>query len=91
MIKVIYLGFPHVDDTANAVALLHDFKSWVNVLQSLSVCDELVNLELAFHVVVDQIWKLAAALDTTESTTSPNSASDKLECCDIGQSSCFKL
>jgi hypothetical protein len=48
----------------------------VDILQCLSVRNEFINLELALHVVVDQIWELAAALDAPESTSSPDAASD---------------
>jgi hypothetical protein len=46
------------------------------------VGDELVDLQLALHVVVDQVGKLSAALDATEGTTLPHTAGDKLECCE---------
>lgn len=43
--------------------------------------DELVNLQLAVEVVVDEIRKLSAALDTAKGTTLPYASSDELECC----------
>jgi hypothetical protein len=60
--------------------LLHDIKSLVNILQSLAVGNELINLELALQVVINQVWKLRAAFDSTKGTTTPDTASDKLEC-----------
>jgi hypothetical protein len=44
------------------------------------VGDELVNLEVAIHVVGDKAGKLSAALDTAESATLPDTAGDELEC-----------
>jgi hypothetical protein len=45
----------------------------------LSVGDELVDLELAVHVVVNEVGKLGATLNTTEGTSLPDTASDELE------------
>lgn len=42
--------------------------------------DELVDLEVALHVVGDKTGKLGAALDTAESATLPDTAGDELEC-----------
>ena len=41
--------------------------------------DELVNLKLAGHVVVDEVGELSTALDTTESTSLPDTTGDELE------------
>ena len=43
--------------------------------------DELVNLEVAIQVVVNEVGKLGTALDTTEGASLPDTASDKLESC----------
>jgi hypothetical protein len=43
------------------------------------VSDELVDLELAVHIVVDQTTHLSAALDTTECTSLPDATSNELE------------
>ena len=53
----------------------------VDAAEWLSVGDELVDLELAVHVVLDERAHLAAALDTAESTAFPYTAGDELECC----------
>ena len=45
--------------------------------------DELVNLKLAGHVVVDEVGQLRAALYTAERTTLPPAARNELECCSI--------
>ena len=47
--------FPHVYYTADTIALLHRLEGLVDPIQSLSVCDELVYLQFARHVVVNQI------------------------------------
>ena len=43
--------------------------------------DELIDLELAIQVVLDKVWELSAALDTTEGASFPYTTSDELECC----------
>lgn len=59
---------------------MHIVESIVDAAQVLAMSDELVDLELAAHVVVDQTTHLAAALDTTESTSLPDTSGDELEC-----------
>ena len=41
--------------------------------------DELVNLEVAIHVVGDEAGQLGAALDTTEGAALPYTSGDELE------------
>jgi len=79
----IHLVFLHVDDTTDAVTGLHVGESLVDLRQRLTVSDELVDLELAVHVVVNKVGQLSAALDTSESATLPDTASNELECCDL--------
>jgi hypothetical protein len=43
------------------------------------VGDELVDLELAGHIVVDEVRKLSTSLDTTEGTSLPDTTGDELE------------
>lgn len=69
----------HVDDAANAVTSLHVLESGVDLVEGLSVGNELVDLELAVHVVVNEVGKLGATLNTTEGTSLPDTASDELE------------
>ena len=69
----------HVDDAADAVTSLHVLEGGVDLVERLSVGDELVDLELAVHVVVDEVRELSAALDTTESTSLPDTTGDELE------------
>ena len=72
---------PHVDDAADAVASLHVAKGLVDLVEGLTVGDELVDLELSVHVVVDEVGELGAALDTAKGATLPDTSGDKLECC----------
>ncbi len=48
------------------VAIVHRVKGLVDVIQSKVVGDELVNLNLAGHVVLDKSRQLSAALDTAK-------------------------
>ena len=41
--------------------------------------DELVDLQLVGHVIVDQVWQLRAAFDTAESAAFPYTAGNELE------------
>ncbi len=43
--------------------------------------DELVDLEVAVHVIRDETGELCAALDTTEGASFPDTAGDELEGC----------
>lgn len=54
-------------------------ESVVDLVQRLAVSDKLVNLQATVLPVLDETGKLAAALDTTESTALPLTTSDKLE------------
>ena len=80
LLIVRLVALVHVDDAADAVTSLHVLEGSVDLVERLSVGDELVNLELAVHVVVDEVRELSAALDTTECTTFPDTAGDELEC-----------
>jgi hypothetical protein len=71
----------HVDDSTDAVTLLHCLEGVVDLAESLAVGDELVNLKVTLLVIGNEVVQLGTALDTTESTSSPHSASNKLECC----------
>jgi hypothetical protein len=71
----------HVDNATNTVTLLHLVKGFVDTVQRLAVSDELVHLELAVQVVIDQTRQLCATLDTTEGTSLPDTTGDELECC----------
>lgn len=73
----------HGDYATNAVTSPHVAKGLVDLVEGLSVSDEFVDLELARHVVVDELGELSATLDTTECASLPYTASDELESCVI--------
>jgi hypothetical protein len=66
----------HVNDTANAISLLHCLKSRIYLWKRLSVSDELIYLELALHVIVNQVWELGAALNSAKSASLENASSE---------------
>ena len=74
-----FLNIPHIDNATNAITLFHVVESRGNLSKGLAVGDELIDLQLAVQVVIDQARQLAATFDTTESTTFPNTTSNKLE------------
>jgi len=74
------LNLPHVDDATDAVAGLHVVEGLGDLAKRLSVCDELVDLELALQVVVDEVGQLSATLDTAEGAALPYTTGDELEC-----------
>jgi len=76
---VCLVALAHVDDAADAVTGLHVLEGGVDLVERLSVGDELIDLELASHVVVNEVGKLGTALDTTEGTSLPDATSDELE------------
>lgn len=69
----------HVDDATDAVAGLHVAECLVDLVEGLAVRDELVDLEVAVHVVGDQAGELRAALYAAEGTAFPDAAGDELE------------
>jgi len=66
----------HIHHTPDAVTRLHVLERRVDTAQVLAVCNELVDLELAGHVVVHQTWELGAALDTAEGAAGPAASGD---------------
>lgn len=81
MLRSTTLNLTHIDNASNAVTSMHVMERLIDAAKVLSVGDELINLELAVHVVVDQAAHLAAALDTTEGTALPHASGNELECC----------
>jgi hypothetical protein len=63
------LSVLHVHDTSDAISLLHILKRIIDVFKGLAVRDELVHLELALHVVVNQVGQLGAAFDSAKGTS----------------------
>lgn len=74
------LDLPHVNHASNAITSVHVVEGLVDAREVLSVGDELVDLQLAAHVVVDEAAHLTATLDTAESAALPHAAGDELEC-----------
>ena len=58
---------------------MHVVESLINLVERLAVSDELVDLQTAVLPVLDQTWKLRAALDTAESAALPLATSNELE------------
>jgi len=71
---------PHIHHTPDAIASLHIGESLVDTAQVLPVSNELINLELAIKIILDEARKLRTALDTAERTTLPDTTGDELEC-----------
>jgi hypothetical protein len=59
--------------------LLHRLKGVVDLGEGLAMRNELVNLELALKVIINETGQLGAALDATESGALPDTTGDKLE------------
>jgi len=78
-IGVTPLSLPHIDHAPDAAPILHIREGLVDTLQRLPMRDELVDLELAGHVVVDQVGQLRAAFDAAERAAFPYAARDELE------------
>jgi len=64
-----FLLLSHVNNTADAITLLHIVESLVDVCEWLPVSDKLINLQLARHVIIDQVRKLAATLNSAKGTS----------------------
>lgn len=77
----IFLLLPHVHHAPDAVAVVHVVEGLVDARQVLAMRDELVDLQLAVLVVLDELAHLRAALDAAEGTALPHAAGDELECC----------
>jgi hypothetical protein len=78
--SIARLKLAHVNDATNAVTRVHIVEGLVDSAKRLAVSDELIDLQLAGHVIINEVGKLGAALDATESAALPHTTSDKLEC-----------
>jgi hypothetical protein len=74
------LSLAHINHAPNAVASLHIRESLVDILKRLPVGNELIDLELPRHVIVDEAGELRAAFDAAERATLPYTTGDELEC-----------
>ena len=63
----------------------------VDISQWLSMCNELIDLQLAIQVVSHEVWKLCPALDASKGTAPPNATRDELESWTVGSARCFML
>lgn len=79
-IEIALLSLPHINHAPNAIPILHIRKGLVDAIERLSVCDELIDLQLAGHVVVHEVWELRTAFDAPESAAFPDAAGNELEC-----------
>ena len=68
-----------MDDRADALALVHEVEGVVDLFEPHGVRDHLVDLDLAFHVLLDHARQLSAALDAAEGGAHPLPAGDQLE------------
>lgn len=75
----VSLHLSHINNASNTVSLFHHFECTVDLVQCLPMRDELVHLQFAGHVVVNQVGKLGAALDPAEGASFPYTAGDELE------------
>ena len=71
--------FPHIHHTPDTIARLHILKRGIDILQRLPVRDELVDFQLARHVIVHQVRELRAAFDAAKGAAFPYAASHELE------------
>mmetsp|Transcript_908 Transcript_908/g.2866 ORF Transcript_908/g.2866 Transcript_908/m.2866 type:complete len:492 (-) Transcript_908:40-1515(-) len=69
----------HVDNRADGLARVHRLEALADVTQRHAVRDELVHLEVARHVAVDEAGQLGAAAHAPEGRASPHAAGDELE------------
>ena len=66
-------------DRANAFAFVHKIECLVDVFERHRKANELINLDVAAHVLIDLAWKLRTAFAATEGCASPHSAGNQLK------------
>src|SRR5688572_32512100 len=67
------------DDAADRLALVHEVETLVDVRERQAMGDQIVDVDLAVHVPVDDPRHIAASLRTAESRPFPHAASDELK------------
>ncbi len=78
--KIIHpSSFTHIYHASDAVASFHVLKCGIDMVQWLPMCNELVDFQLAGHVVIHEVWQLRATFDATESTAFPHTSGNQLE------------
>lgn len=63
----------------NAIPLFHDLESLIDLTESKSMSNELIDFELPGQIVLNKGRQLRSAFDSAEGRSSPHTASDKLE------------
>src|SRR5689334_7851118 len=66
-------------DAANRFAFVHQVETFVDVFQLQRVRNEIVDVDLAVHVPVDDFRHVAASFCATEGGSFPHAAGDELE------------
>lgn len=64
-----------LNNTPNAIPLLHLLKSHINIGKRLTMSDKLVNLQIAIQIVFHKTGKLRPAFDATKCTPPPYATS----------------
>src|SRR5215831_9626248 len=67
------------DDCSNRFALVHQIEPGIDPIERQHVRDQIVDVDLAVHVPVDDLWYIGAAPCTAESGSLPDPASNQLE------------
>src|SRR5436190_24337729 len=67
------------DDAADGFARMHQIKAIVDLVERKSVGDQVVDVDFAFHVPVDDSRNVRAAPRAAESGPLPDAAGDQLE------------
>src|SRR5208282_4309423 len=71
---------PSIDDhRSDRLALVHQVESVVDALERHLVGDEIVDVDLALHVPVDDLRHVGAPARAAEGRTLPDAAGDELE------------
>ena len=68
-----------MDNAADALAFVHQFEGFVDVIEAHGVRDEIIELELTLQVAFNNAGQLGAALDPTEGGSLPDATGDELE------------
>src|SRR5262249_49905898 len=67
------------DDCSNRFTLVHQVESFINPIERQHVRDQIVDIDLAVHVPVDDLGHIGAAPRATESGSLPDPAGHQLE------------
>src|SRR5580693_7920060 len=67
------------DDAADRLARMHQIKTLVDLVERELVGDQIVDVDFAFHVPVDDFGHVGAAPRAAEGGSLPDAAGDQLE------------